>query len=59
MAAIGACQGQPQVVGVNVLTANATNSVALVYNVLGASSVALGSGQATASAITRALANAS
>ncbi|MES4891002.1 hypothetical protein [Streptomyces sp. NPDC096012] len=57
-AAIGDCQGQPQVVGANVLTANATNATALVYNLLGAASAALGAEQATASAITQALANA-
>ncbi|AEY86821.1 hypothetical protein ACWC4C_06070 [Streptomyces olivaceoviridis] len=59
VAAIGDCQGQPQVVGTNVLAATATNATALVYNLLGASSAALGSEQATASAITQALANAS
>ncbi|MEU7428340.1 hypothetical protein [Streptomyces sp. NPDC040750] len=59
LSAIGDCQGQPQVVGSNVLTATATNATALVYNLLGASSAALSSEQATASAITQALANAS
>ncbi|MFE9360741.1 hypothetical protein ACFYPB_42710 [Streptomyces olivaceoviridis] len=59
VAAIGDCQGQPQVVGTNVLAATATNATALVYNLLGASSAALGSEQATASALTQALANAS
>ncbi|MFI9246568.1 hypothetical protein ACIGXF_29305 [Streptomyces sp. NPDC053086] len=59
VAAIGDCQGQPQVVGSNILTATATNATALVYNLLGASSAALSSEQATASAITQALANAS
>ncbi|MGW0880216.1 hypothetical protein [Streptomyces sp. NPDC002671] len=58
-AAIGDCQGQPQVVGAGILMATATNATALVYNILGFSSVALGSEQATASAISQALANAS
>ncbi|MYV43149.1 hypothetical protein GT030_30920 [Streptomyces sp. SID1328] len=57
-AAIGDCQGQPNVVGANVLTATATNATALVYNVLGVTSSALGAEQATASAITQALASA-
>ncbi|MDV9192077.1 hypothetical protein R6L23_28380 [Streptomyces sp. SR27] len=56
VAAIGDCAGQPPVVGANVLTASASNAVALVYNLLGASSSALGAEQATASALTQALA---
>ncbi|MFF9373260.1 hypothetical protein ACF1BB_01765 [Streptomyces griseoluteus] len=57
-AAIGDCQGQPNVVGTNVLTATASNATALVYNILGVTSSALGAEQATASAITQALASA-
>ncbi|MGW4227027.1 hypothetical protein ACWEG1_26615 [Streptomyces bauhiniae] len=57
-AAIGDCQGQPTVVGANVLTATATNATALVYNILGVTSSALSSEQATASALTQALASA-
>lgn len=57
-AAIGDCQGQPTTVGVNVLTATATNATALVYNILGITSSALSSEQATASALTQALASA-
>ncbi|MEU2913758.1 hypothetical protein ACWCQ0_29120 [Streptomyces massasporeus] len=59
VAAIGDCHGQPPVVGANVLTASATNATALVQNLLGASSAALASEQATASALSQALANAS
>ncbi|MET8560813.1 hypothetical protein ABZV75_09465 [Streptomyces flaveolus] len=59
VAAIGDCLGQPQVVRTNVLTATAANATALVYNLLGASSAALSSEQAAASAISQALANAS
>ncbi|MEV0415009.1 hypothetical protein AB0I68_30500 [Streptomyces sp. NPDC050448] len=55
-AALGDCVGQPPVVGANVLTASASNAVALVYNLLGASGSALSSEQATASALTQALA---
>ncbi|MFF7405620.1 hypothetical protein [Streptomyces murinus] len=58
VAALGDCLTQPQVVGANILTASATNATAVVYNLLGASSSALSSEQATASAITQALANA-
>ncbi|MGW5332792.1 hypothetical protein [Streptomyces bauhiniae] len=57
-AAIGDCQGQPTVVGANVLTATATNATALVYNILGVTSSALAAEQATASALTQALASA-
>lgn len=57
-AAIGDCQGQPTTVGANVLTATATNATALVYNILGITSSALSSEQATASALTQALASA-
>lgn len=56
IAAMGDCAGQPPVVGSNVLTASASNAVALVYNLLGASASALSSEQATASALTQALA---
>ncbi|MEU9763750.1 hypothetical protein AB0D98_29390 [Streptomyces sp. NPDC047987] len=56
--ALGDCAGQPPVVGVNILTASATNVTAIVYNLLGAAASALGSEQATASSISQALANA-
>ncbi|MGW7327352.1 hypothetical protein ACWGIU_01710 [Streptomyces sp. NPDC054840] len=56
VAAMGDCAGQPPVVGANVLTASSSNAVALVYNLLGASGAALASEQATASALTQALA---
>ncbi|MGW0754046.1 hypothetical protein [Streptomyces sp. NPDC002587] len=56
VAALGDCAGQPPVVGSNVLSANANNAVALVYNLLGASASALASEQATASSLTQALA---
>ncbi|OIK23515.1 hypothetical protein [Streptomyces malaysiense] len=59
VAALGDCLTQPQVVEANILTASATNATAVVYNLLGASSSALSSEQATAAAITQALANAS
>lgn len=59
VAALGDCLGQPQVVGANILTASASNATAVVYNLIGASGSALSSEQATASAITQALANAS
>ncbi|MFF7977423.1 hypothetical protein [Streptomyces sp. NPDC007905] len=58
VAAVGGCTGQPSAVGSNVLTASATNATALVYNLLGVSVAALSSEQATASALTQALANA-
>ncbi|MFC6485609.1 hypothetical protein ACFQGN_32630 [Streptomyces goshikiensis] len=56
VAAIGDCAGQVPTVGANVLTASASNAVALVYNLLGASASALSAEQATASSITQALA---
>ncbi|MER5934840.1 hypothetical protein [Streptomyces sp. NPDC002054] len=56
VAAMGDCAGQPPVVGSNILTASASNAVALVYNLLGASASALSAEQATASALTQALA---
>ncbi|MFE2928612.1 hypothetical protein ACFXG5_33280, partial [Streptomyces goshikiensis] len=56
VAAIGDCAGQVPAVGANVLTASASNAVALVYNLLGASASALSAEQATASSITQALA---
>ncbi|MFC8277850.1 hypothetical protein ACFUJR_36035 [Streptomyces sp. NPDC057271] len=59
VSAIGDCQGQPQVVGANILTASASNGTALVYNILGVTSAALAAEQATASALDQALANAS
>ncbi|MEU6064698.1 MULTISPECIES: hypothetical protein [Streptomyces] len=59
VAAMGDCLGQPQVVVANILTASATNASAIVHNWIGASSSALSSEQATASAIDQALANAS
>ncbi|WP_030594693.1 hypothetical protein [Streptomyces anulatus] len=59
VSAVGDCQGQPQVVGANILTASASNGTALVYNILGVTSAALAAEQATASAISQALANAS
>ncbi|MEV5957557.1 hypothetical protein AB0M11_27955 [Streptomyces sp. NPDC051987] len=58
VAAMGDCQGQPQVVGSNILTASATNAIALLQNLFGNANAALGSEQATASAISQALANA-
>ncbi|MBQ1090438.1 hypothetical protein [Streptomyces sp. B93] len=59
VSAIGNCQGQPQVVGTNVLAATAANATALVYNLLGATTAGLGAEQAAASAISQALAHAS
>ncbi|MGW2181828.1 hypothetical protein ACWCXX_27780 [Streptomyces sp. NPDC001732] len=56
--ALGDCAGQPPVVGANVLMASATNATAIVYNLLGSASSALGSEQATASSISQALASA-
>ncbi|MER7690936.1 hypothetical protein [Streptomyces sp. NPDC097610] len=58
VAAMGDCQGPPKAVGSNILTASATNAIALLQNLLGNASAALGSEQAAATAISQALANA-
>lgn len=58
-AATGDCVGQPPVVGANIATASGNNATAALYNLIGASSAALSSERATASAIAQALANAS
>ncbi|UXY31904.1 hypothetical protein [Streptomyces sp. HUAS TT20] len=58
-AAMNDCFGQPQIVGANILTASGHNAGALLSNLVGASSAALSSELAAASAIDQALANAS